>query len=79
MSLLTVGYQLDDIFNVPKTRFDKEVLRRKRNLWLHAYRKRLSSLPDVAKIHLTLDLMNNEAKKLFLDTGRIENEDEDYV
>ena len=79
MSLLTVGYQLEDIFNVPKTRFDKSVLIRKRNLWLYAYKKRLRELPNVAKIHITMDLMHNENKVLFLDKSQIENEDEDYV
>lgn len=79
MSLLTVGYSLQDLFSIPKTRFDKYVLIRKRNIWLYAYKKRLKQLPNVAEIHLSMDLMHNENKVLFLDDSKTEQEEEDFI
>jgi hypothetical protein len=76
MSLLTVGYKLEDVLRVPKNYFNKKVLIRKRNLFLHAYRKKLRDLPNNGAVYITMDLMHNENPDLFLEVPTEEDEDE---
>lgn len=50
MSMLTLGYKLEDLFNVPRGKFSSATLVKKRRHWIEAYMEKLKKLPEAANI-----------------------------